>query len=180
MLAFTTNEVAALTGLEERVVRKDVEQGVVEVVSPPRFAEPALLYFLARAVFAFKLATRDRRRLYRLISDALAAGESRLDLGPGWSLDVGDLEARLRERITAFEEWKNGVVVNEAILGGEPVFPRSRLAVRHVGEMLRRGTERSEILEDYPYLSHRDLDFALLYTTAYPRIGRPRAQTAPR
>jgi uncharacterized protein (DUF433 family) len=180
MLAFTTNEVAALTGLEEKVIRKDVEQGILEVTSPPRFAVPALIYFLARAVFTFTLAPRDRRRLYRLISDALATGESRLDLGPGWSLDVGNLEAKLRERVAAFEAWKNGVVVDEAILGGEPVFPRSRLAVRHVGEMLRRGTERSEILEDYPYLSNEDLDFALFFTTAYPRIGRPHAQAAPR
>jgi len=180
MLALTTNEVAALTGLDEKAVRKDVEQGVVEVTSPPRFAEQAIVYFFARAVFAFNLAARDRRRLYALISEAVAAGVTQLDLGPGWSLDVASIGADLRERLAAFEAWKAGVVSDENVLGGEPVFPNSRLAVRHVGEMLRRGADRAEVLEDYPYLTERDLDFARLYAIAYPRIGRPRAQAAPR
>ena len=78
------------------------------------------------------------------------------------------------------EEWKGEVIVSETILGGEPVFPSTRLAVRHVGEMLRRGTERAEILEDYPYLTDQDLDFARLYAIAYPRIGRPRVQATAR
>jgi uncharacterized protein (DUF433 family) len=65
-----------------------------------------------------------------------------------------------------------------AILGGEPVFPGSRLAVRHVGEMLGRGGEPREIWEDYPYLTEEDLAFARLYTLAYPKMGRPRARAS--
>jgi uncharacterized protein (DUF433 family) len=59
-------------------------------------------------------------------------------------------------------------VTDNAILGGEPVFPKSRLAVRHIGEMLLGGASRDEVREDYPYLSDRDLDFAVAYTQGRP------------
>jgi len=180
MLALTTNEAAALTGLDERVVRKDVEQGVVQTTTPPRFAEGALVYFCARAVFAFSLSSKDRRRLYKLISEAMEAREPTLDLGPGWSLDLSAIEAELGRRLAAFDAWKSTLVQDDRVLGGEPVFRDSRLAVRHVGQMLRRGADPGEILDDYPYLTEQDLDFARWYTTAYPRIGRPRAQAASR
>ena len=73
-----------------------------------------------------------------------------------------------------FEAWKARLVISPHFLGGEPVFPESRLAVRHVGGMLLRGGSVDEIREDYPYLSDEDLGFAKRYTEAYPGVGRPR------
>jgi uncharacterized protein (DUF433 family) len=73
-----------------------------------------------------------------------------------------------REPEPRFEEWKAQLVTDDAILGGEPVFPKSRLAVRHVGQMLLRGASRDEVQEDYPYLSDRDLDFAEICAQATP------------
>ena len=67
-------------------------------------------------------------------------------------------------------------MTRDDILGGEPVFVGSRLAVRHVGGMLAQGTDLSEVQEDYPYLTERDIEFARLYVAAYPRMGRPRGQ----
>lgn len=47
--------------------------------------------------------------------------------------------------------------------------------------MLLQGASKGELLEDYPYLKDDDIDFASVYTRAYPRMGRPRErQTAPR
>jgi uncharacterized protein (DUF433 family) len=178
MLALTTTEAAALTGLDERAVRKDVEHGILDAGSPPRFAEVALVYLRACASFAFHLDARDRKRLYGDISDALERGHARLNLGPGWTLDVAATAADLHRRIADFETWRTSLVTREDILGGEPVFPGSRLAVRHVGEMLARGANPAEIREDYPYVTERDIEFSQLFTAAYPRIGRPRGQAA--
>ena len=50
----------------------------------------------------------------------------------------------------AFATWRKQLVVRDDILGGEPVFPRSRLAVRQIGEMARRGAPVKDILEDLP------------------------------
>ncbi len=178
MLALTTTEAAALTGLDERAVRKDVEHGILDAGSPPRFAEVALVYLRACASFTFHLGAQDRKRLYHDIADALETGRVRLDLGRGWTLDVAAVATDLRHRVAEFEAWREALVTRDDILGGEPVFPGSRLAVRHVGEMLARGADPAEVREDYPYLGERDIEFARLYSVAYPRIGRPRGQAA--
>lgn len=178
MMALTSTEAAAITGLDERAVRKDVEHGILEAGSPPRFAEVALVYFRACASFTFHLSAQDRKRLYAIIAEAMERQLGRLNLGPGWTLDVASIANDLRAQVAAFEAWRATLVTQENLLGGEPVFPGSRVAVRHVGEMLLRGAAPSEIQEDYPYLSERDLEFARLYTTAHPRIGRPRGPTA--
>ena len=47
---------------------------------------------------------------------------------------VHDVEGRLER----FATWKKKLVTRDDILGGEPVFPNSRLAVRQIGEMARR------------------------------------------
>lgn len=70
------------------------------------------------------------------------------------------------------------VFVDAALLGGEPVFPKTRLAVRRVGGMLLRGASTRAIRSDYPYLRAQDLELAKLYAAAYPRLGRPRERQA--
>jgi len=176
MDALTTTEVVALTGLDEKLVRKDVEHNIVVRTSAKRFAEPALAYFLARARYAFDLSKPDRRSLYLMICAALENGRHDLALGPGWSLDLQRVLADHRDRRNAFMTWKERLVQSDDILSGEPVFPNSRLAVRHIGTMLRRGASVEEVREDYPYLTEQDLEFAKLYAVAYPKVGRPRAQ----
>jgi uncharacterized protein (DUF433 family) len=55
-------------------------------------------------------------------------------------------------------------------MGGETVFPNSRLTVRRIGSMLERGESSEVIREDYPYLSQEDLEFAQIYVRAYPDV----------
>jgi uncharacterized protein (DUF433 family) len=180
MLTLTTTEVAALTGLDEKSIRKDVEHAVLDAGTPPRFAESALVYFRARALFRFALDAGDRRQLYALVSDAVERHVSRVELGPGWLLDVEAITRDILDRIARFDAWKAKLVTSEHILGGEPVFPNTRLAVRQVGDLLARSAPLREVREDYPYLTDEDLEFAPLFLTAYPRVGRPRGQATPR
>jgi uncharacterized protein (DUF433 family) len=65
-----------------------------------------------------------------------------------------------------FEAWKAKLDKDDTILGGEPVFPKSRLAVRKVGGMLLRGASVDEVKEDYPFLRDEDLELAKLFTLA--------------
>ena len=182
MTELTPTEVAALFGLDERRVRKDVEHGVFDHGKrPPRFALAEVVYLFAVAAFGVELGVDDRKKLYRRIAEALA------ERPPPKSIELGTyLEVRLASavrdveaRIERFAKWKKMLVVRDDVLGGEPVFPNSRLAVRHIGEMVRRGGSVKEILEDYPYLSEQDLEFAKQFATAYPRVGRPRVREAP-
>lgn len=68
-----------------------------------------------------------------------------------------------------YQAWKAArVVTDNGILGGEPVFKGSRLAVCHVGDLLLRG-HNAEVREDYPYLTAEDFEFAPAFTRAFRR-----------
>jgi uncharacterized protein (DUF433 family) len=91
------------------------------------------------------------------------------------ALRIGALVRELLDRTQRFERWKGKLTTDPDIMGGEPVFPGTRLTVRRVGGMLERGEDPSAILEDYPHLTGEDLELARLYVRAYPRVGRPRS-----
>jgi uncharacterized protein (DUF433 family) len=180
----TTAEVAALTELDERAIRKDVEECVVNgMSSPPRFDMMTVVYFKVRATFeklVFPLRRQQRAILYFKVVSGLREKASTIDLGY-LKLDLKTAQKDVETNMERFDEWKSTRIdVDASILGGEPVFRKTRLAVRNVGKMVIAGVSKKEILEDYPYLSEDDLKFATLYTIAYPSIGRPRDQTSPR
>lgn len=170
----TAAELVAFTGLDERTIRKDVERGIFGAASPPRFGFAAILYFRILTLLGLRLGTKDRKRLFALIAEALATKKTTAQLGPVAELQIGPLQIEIEERLKQFTQWKCRLVTDESILAGETVFPGSRLSVRHVGGMLLRGAAVQEIREDYPYLTDQDIEFARLFAVAYPRVGRPR------
>ena len=181
-MELSPSEVAALFGLDERRVRKDVEYGVFDRrKGPPRFSLADVVYLLAIARAGVDLGVETRKRLYRLIADALAEPmpPKSIELGEYLELKLASAVHEVEARIERFMRWKKKLVIRDDILGGEPVFPGSRLAVRQIGEMVRRGAPVKDVLEDYPYLEPQDVEFAKQFVTAYPRAGRPRVREAP-
>jgi uncharacterized protein (DUF433 family) len=175
----TATEVAALSGLDEGRVRKDVEYGIF---ARPSFTFADLVYFAVLAVLGVQLGVDDRRKLHDLVAGAMGAHRrpSRVEFSPVLEVRLDRVAKDARGKLDGFETWKKKrVVIDESILGGEPTFPETRLAVRHVGGMLLRGASVDEIREDYPYLKDGDIQFATIFTRAYPRMGRPRDPQAP-
>lgn len=180
MEALSTNEVVALFDLDDRRVRKEVEHGVLEA---PRFDLASIVYLRTLTELGFEMsAVEDRKRLRLEIYRAIKGMSStlRVALSSITELNLDGVLREVKQRLERFYAWKQKLVVDDAILGGEPVFPGSRLAVRHVGGMLLRGAALDEVREDYAYLSDEDLEFSRLYARAYPRMGRPRDQAAAR
>ncbi len=177
----SATEVAALSGLDEGRVRKDVEHGIFP---RPTFSFGDLVYFFAVSFLGVQLGVDDRKKLYVALAAAMGKRQlpSRVEISPVLEVRLDRLTSEAQGKLSRFEKWKKDrVVADEEVLGGEPTFRKSRLAVRHLGGMLLRGASKKEIQEDYPYLSAEDLEFAPVYTRAYPRMGRPRErQTAPR
>ena len=178
MTELTTSEVTALFDLDERRVRKDVEYGVFErIESPPRFDLADVVYLYTVAGIGLELNVEDRKKLYRMIVAAMRSKKSRdVELGTYFVVKVDAAVHDVEARLSDFEKWKKKLVERDDVLGGEPVFPKSRLAVRHIGEMARRGASIDEITSDYPSLSKQDVEFAKRYAAAYPRVGRPRGR----
>ena len=175
----TVNEVVALADTEEKVVRKEIEYGLFDAESPPRFSLPALVYFRVLAQLDIHLRVEDRRKVYAAISEGLARPRrpSVVEITPLLDLKLAGITKEVTDKLRRFEAWKKKIVTDPQILGGEPTFPKTRLAVRRIGALAMRGAI-DEIREDYPYLSAEDIEFAKLYTKAYPRVGRPRASKA--
>lgn len=176
----TTNEVAALVGLEEGQVRKEFEHGLTGTGSPPRFTFIDAVYFGALAVLGLHLGVEDRRKLHEVIARGMKGKKppTTVEVSPVLDLKLGQVAEAIGDRLEHFEAWKGNLVTSENVLGGEPVFPKSRLAVRNIGGQVLRGALAKDLRDDYPYLKDQDIEFAKLYTLAYPKMGRPREAPA--
>jgi uncharacterized protein (DUF433 family) len=85
------------------------------------------------------------------------------------TLSAAEIAVLLGDRLELFEAWRARLVTDDRILGGEPVFPKRRLAVRNIGGQVLKGVQAAELREEYPYLKDNDLEFAKVYTLAYPK-----------
>jgi len=177
----SATEVAALAGLDEGRVRKEIEYGIF---SRPSFTFDDLVYFFAVAVLGVQLGVEDRKKLHDVIASGMSKRQRppRVEISPVLEVRLDRVASDAEGKLGRFEAWKKRrVVTDEGVLGGEATFPQSRLAVRHVGGMILKGASKDELQVDYPYLKDEDIEFAPVYTRAYPRMGRPRErQTAAR
>lgn len=176
-VAVTATEASALLGLPELRVRKEIEHGLIKTASPPRLAFEELVYLRSLLLLGLELSVPDRRKLHDRITAALSEDHlpEAVSVGRLLELRLKPLVRDVRLRVGAFTRWRDERVTSDpAILGGEPVFRGTRLSVRHIGAIAERGERLANILEDYPYLSRRDVEFARLFVRAYPRLGRPR------
>ena len=75
---------------------------------------------------------------------------------------------------TRFIKGKSRVVSRDDILGGEPVFAGTRVSIRHVGALVKKGVEPAQLTEDFPVLSRDDFAFAVQFLELGPAPGRPK------
>lgn len=62
----------------------------------------------------------------------------------------------------------------KGVVGGEPVFKRTRVPVRTIAAMKTQGASTAEIVEGYPSLTERMVELAEIWVAAHPARGRPR------
>ena len=174
-IVFTPTEAAAIVQVPTKRVYKELEYSIItSTENPPRLPFVALVYLRALKEVDFTFSIDFRTLLYKRLVDAITHNSTSLEIARYFVLQLDAISNELSELINRFNQWKESLVTNPAIMGGEAVFPDSRLTVRHIGTMLERGESKEVIREDYHYLSEEDIEFALLYIRAYPVIGRPK------
>jgi uncharacterized protein (DUF433 family) len=172
---FTPNEAAAFVYLSPKRVYKEIEYKVIQPVTDlPRLSFAALIYLRALKEINFEFSVQYRTILYQSLVKAVEESAKTVEFAKFFVLQLNSISQELSELISRFNEWKSYLVNDPNIMGGQTVFPNSRLSVHHIGKIIDRGESIQVIQEDYPYLSEIDLRFAPLYATAYPMIGRPR------
>jgi uncharacterized protein (DUF433 family) len=170
---FTPTEAAAFVELPTKKIYKEVEHKIFPETNPPRINFAALVYL--RLIKEIDFMTVDfRSSLYQSLILALDQKSPTIEIGRFIKIEVELLAKEILEFINQFQAWKKKLVSNPDIMGGETVFPNSRLTVRHIGSMLEQGESLQIIQEDYPYLTEEDIKFAQIYMKAYPSVGRPK------
>jgi uncharacterized protein (DUF433 family) len=62
-------------------------------------------------------------------------------------------------------DWKERIIVDPKILVGKPVVKGTRLAVEFIIELMAQDWPESEILRNYPGITHEDISACLKYAT---------------
>ena len=57
--------------------------------------------------------------------------------------------------------WRERIIIDPAVLAGKPVIKGTRLAVEFVIDLLAKDWPESEILRNYPGLTHEDIQACL-------------------
>jgi uncharacterized protein (DUF433 family) len=190
----TLEELAALADVSPGRVRKELEEDIV----PKRRVGRARLVFGPRDVFYFCLVkhvegegvlTLDKRVRRSLHAAIARCANTNVELNEplwrktkmGWELtavhgwfDARQAFAEAMRKVRLFVHGKRRLESRPDVLGGEPVFKGTRIAVRHVGELVKKGVPRSELKEDFPHLGDEDLTFAALFASLPRPPGRPR------
>jgi uncharacterized protein (DUF433 family) len=190
---FSVNEAAAIAEVSPETIRTALEK---KSVTPShqrktgkavrhQFSVGDVLFIKLLAEFPFPLSKQDKHSL----AQVLARGNRKAS---PWSMEGVDLVYRsgdvqlsvqckpfrktVERNLAAFRWGRKRVVSSPEVLAGEPVFRGTRVPLRQVASLFRKGVSESEIIEDFPHLSARDLAYARLFSRLGERPGRPRKQ----
>lgn len=190
---FSVNEAAAIAEVSPDTIRTALEK---KSVTPSRkrktgkavrhqFSVGDVLFIKLLAEFPFPLSKQDKHSL----AQVLARGNRKAS---PWSMEGVDLvyrsgEVQLAvqckpfrktvERNLAIFRWgRTRVVSSPEVLAGEPVFRGTRVPLRQVASLFRKGVSEKEIVEDFPQLSARDLAYARLFSRFGEKPGHPKKQ----
>ncbi|MEA5506271.1 DUF433 domain-containing protein [Halotia wernerae UHCC 0503] len=170
---FTPAEAAAFIELPTKKIYKEVEYKILPECNPPRLNFAALVYL--RLIKELNFIPVDYRLfLYQSLVKALEQKLPTIEIIKFVKIEVEPIAKEVFELIKRFQAWKKNLVSDPNIMGGETVFPNSRLTVRHIGSMLDKGESLELVCKDYPYLTEEDIKFAQVYVKAYPSVGRPK------
>lgn len=186
---FSLKEAAALAETSEKTIRHELQRGITGT-RPKRSGKGARLrlsesevfyYYLVRSMPAV-LSRADRRDLYRIVASKRnregrwTATRNRLRLSGDVDLEIDLARPRkvLSDRLRAFERGLERIESRPDVLSGEPVFKGTRVPIRHIGALVRKGVPIADIRGDYPWLTESDIGFADLFARLRPGPGRPR------
>ena len=176
---YSPAEAAALSGVAVKTVHNAIDKRIVE--APARSgAKRARRSLSAQDVLRLKLwhevgailSQERRQRLFAEIEQHPSAKRVKADAFV--IVDVGEARKQIAKRARDLNAAEAAVTRNSKVMGGEPVFKDTRIPVRLIASMLDQGVSEAEILDGYPKLDARHLEFARIWTAAHPRRGRPK------
>jgi len=184
--ALTVKEAAVLAQVTEKVVRHEMAAHIVRAVRRSgkrvELGAPAVFYLSLVSRLPVELSKGDRRELFEFLNTShskrgrwkRSADHLVLDGDVAVFLPTKEIARNVAQRLKVFESGKKRVISRADTLGGEPFFEGTRVSVRHVGELMKKGVPLNTLHEDFPGISDADFEFARIFVDLGRRPGRPR------
>jgi uncharacterized protein (DUF433 family) len=171
----TVREAAFVTGLGERIVNHEIDARIIPSRATDgerRIRGADVLYLGAVRNLREGLGQPLRRRLRNAIAKAAAdkAPEATVE---HFHLVLLELEGELLGAFRELEAVRRDQIESLAnVLAGEPVIKGTRIAARHIANLVKRGATTAELREDFD-LTDDQIRAAVVFDRVTPRRGRP-------
>jgi uncharacterized protein (DUF433 family) len=177
---FTPAEAAVLSRRTAKAVNNAIDKRTVEPHSTSGGGQrvrlldrSAIVYLWLEGRLARDTTPEFRRRLFAAIASAPA--RRIISIG-ALRLDLSEPRREVDQRLKDLRQAKRIVVSDPEVLGGTPVFRRTRIPVHHIADLLRQGDTPEALQKSYPRLTDEMIRLAPIYAAAHPARGRPRKQ----
>ncbi len=172
----TVPEAAFVVGLPSKTINREIDARIISASGAERRLRGSDLFYLAAIKdVRNQVGPGLRKSLRRAISAAAATGQKEARCHH-FVFAMDDLR---KELLTGFEQLarttERHIEARREVLSGEPVLKGTRIAARHVADLLRRGATFAQIEEDYG-LSAEQVEAASIYDRTHPKRGRPPAR----
>lgn len=173
-VSVTLNEAGYLVEQSSKAINRAVDRGVIKAKLQRRgrnklrkLGTPELRFLAIVGEVEDKLTPAGRKAVYHAIR-RLPSDAHRVHVGVmEFKLDAADQRIALRlKRLQAIK-----ALVDERD-GEDPILRGANVSVYEI-EALTHGQTVSEIIEDYPGLSAKQVEAAVEYAKVYPKPGRP-------
>ncbi len=180
MNGYTPAQAAALTGLPLAAVHKAIDSRLIHPrvmrsgTAVRRLLNKEQLIFLqleAEGLRLLPLATR--REIAKVLQQIPKSDRVAVMGGAALSIEIKPARRKVESQLKHLARLEEIVTSDPEVMGGTPIFKRTRIPVYLVADMLARGATATEILEGYPTLDQEKIALAPLYMRAFPRRGRP-------
>ena len=172
----TVPEAAFVAGVSSKAINREIDAKVITGTGAERKLGVAdLFYLVAIRDVRDQVGPSLRKSFRRVISEAAASGEPEARCHH-FVFAMKELRAELLSGFEQLERTTDEFVEERPeVLHGEPVLKGTRIAVRHIADLVKHGASSDEIEEDYE-ISAEQVQAALIYDRTRPRRGRPLAR----
>ena len=173
---YTPAEAAAVSGIAVKTVHNAIDKRIISTATSKTggraLTDDDLLHLKLWYGVGSILSAERRKRLFDAIADDPAAETVRAD--DYLIVDVARARQQLAARADALREAEAAIHSVKGVAGGDAVFKGTRIPARAIAGMRAQGATVQELLEGYPALTARMIEFAEIWTAAHPARGRPK------
>lgn len=174
-------ETAALASVSLKTIDKAIEEKTVRAKRRKRRrtlleVNDVLLLVLFQSA-SLPLPARTKRDIKTWVYDVNPlemTSHAELQISNVLIMRVDDAAARMARRASEYLEAREKYIETDpAIQAGKPVIRGTRIPVHSIAERVEQGDSIDVLREDYPKVTKKAFETALLYASAHPRRGRP-------